>query len=390
MKRKALSVFLTLCLMFSMCSFALAANEHARIADAVLEKVLERYVTDYSISDAVATVVDKSVELDGSTTYEIHASFKRTLLATDAMEIPAIQGMIAAKNALTDAQEIAAAENYIAARIADLNDNYIGVAQDTSGVYFVTVAPTQAIKERNELPNIGEITVQAPFDNEQAGTLEMIGPRPIAERYQSGQKLIEDVAACAETMNTRSTPHNIEITYYDRVAARNYARDWSCTRGISTQHSSCHNSPKYNFYAGSNGSDCANFVSQCFHEGGLRTDSTWYIDSTAWLTTGNNGNGLRQWIVNNDLFFHTTDVDKAFAGSLVNDLKYVNGQWVNGGHVGIVDQNDFTVQTLCAHSNCRRSYDISNWTYTDSNGVRHTTDYYVPYWDSHFDQWVSE
>ena len=72
MKRKALSVFLVLCLMSSMCSFALAANENARIADAVLDEVLERYTTDYSISDAVATVVDKSVELDGSTTYEIH------------------------------------------------------------------------------------------------------------------------------------------------------------------------------------------------------------------------------------------------------------------------------------------------------------------------------
>lgn len=94
-------------------------------------------------------------------------------------------------------------------------------------------------------------------------------------------------------------------------------------------------------------------------------------------------------MVDNHLFFHTTDVDKAFAGSVVNDLKYVGGEWVNGGHVGIVDQNDFVTQTLCAHSNCRNSVDITGWTYTDSNGVKHKTDYYVPYWDSHFGQWVS-
>lgn len=89
------------------------------------------------------------------------------------------------------------------------------------------------------------------------------------------------------------------------------------------------------------------------------------------------------------MFFHTTNVNKAFAGSLVNDLKYIGGEWVNGGHVGIVDQNDLTTQTLCAHANCRSSVDITGWTYTDKSGVKHKTDYYVPYWDSHSNQWVT-
>lgn len=386
-KLTILALVLVTCL--SLYVPVLATNEDDEIVESVLNEVLARYTTDYSISDVIATIDNKTINEDGSTTYQISASFKRTLLATDALEVPAIQGMLQEKETLSDPEQIAAAESYIAGRIADLNDNYIGVAQSTSGTYYVTRAPYSLNALSDEAIPLGEITVQSPFEDGESAPLTTVGPRPISERVQSGRSLIADVAENADNLLTRTTPHNPAIMEYDRVAARDYAQDWSCNLAISTDHASCHNAPKYDFYDGERGSDCANFVSQCLHEGGLDTDDTWYIDSPVWVTTGNNGNGLRQWMVDNDLFFHTTDVDKAFAGSVVNDLKYIGGEWVNGGHVGIVDQNDFTTQTLCAHSRCRRSVDITGWTYTDDNNVQHTTDYYVPYWDDHFGQWVS-
>ena len=389
MTKKLASLALALVMCLSLCVPAFALTEDNEVVEYVLDEVLARYTRDYSISNAVATIVNKTVNEDGSTTYQIDASFNRTLLATDALEIPAIQGMLQAKGTLSDPEQIAAAESYIAGRIADLNDNYIGVAQQTNGTYYITLAPYSFNALDGEAISFGEVTVQSPFEDGESAPLTTIGSRSVSEQIQSGESLIADVAESADNMVMRAAPHNVAIMNYDRVVARKYAQDWSCNRGISTEHASCHNAPKYKFYAGTSGSDCANFVSQCFHEGGLATDNTWYIDSTAWTTTGNNGNGLRQWIVDNDLFFHTTDVNKAFAGSLVNDLKYTGGKWVNGGHVGIVDQNDFTIQTLCAHSNCRNSVDITGWTYTEKNGVKHKTDYYVPYWDSHFGQWVS-
>ena len=152
--------------------------------------------------------------------------------------------------------------------------------------------------------------MQSPFEDGESAPLATIGPRSVSEQVQSGESLIADVAECANNMVMRAAPHNEAIKKYDRVAAREYAQEWSCNLGISTKHASCHNAPKYEFYDGDKGSDCANFVSQCFHEGGLETDDTWYINSTAWITTGNRGGGLRQWIVNNDLFFHTTNVNK--------------------------------------------------------------------------------
>lgn len=389
MTKKLTSLVLALVVCLSLCVQALATTEDNKIVESVLNEVLARYTNDYLISDVVATIANKTINDDGSITYQIDASFKRTLLETDALSIPAIQGMLQAKEALSDPEQIVAAESYIAGRIADLNDNYIGVAQHTNGTYYVTRAPYSLIALDDEAIPLSAVTVQSPFEDGESAPLTTIGPRSVLEQIQSGKSLIAEVAECANNMVTRATTHNEAIMNYDRVAARNYAQNWSCSKGIYTKHASCHNTPKYKFYDGKDGSDCANFVSQCFHEGGLKTDDTWYIDSMAWKTTGNNGGGLRQWIVNNDLFFHTTNINKAFAGSLVNDLQYINGEWVNGGHVGIVDQNDLKTQTLCAHSSCRNSLDITWWTYTDDNGVKHTTDYYVPYWDSYAGQWVS-
>lgn len=389
MTKKLTSLVLALVMCLSLGVPAFATTEDDEIVESVLNEVLARYTSDYSISDAAATIANKTINEDGSTTYQINASFNRTLLASDALDIPAIQGMLQAKEELSDPEQIAVAESYIAGRIADLNDNYIVVAQRTNGTYYVTRAPYSLIALDNEAIPLGEVTVQSPFEDGESAPLATIGPRSVSEQVQSGESLIADVAECANNMVMRAAPHNEAIKKYDRVAAREYAQEWSCNLGISTKHASCHNAPKYEFYDGDKGSDCANFVSQCFHEGGLETDDTWYINSTAWITTGNRGGGLRQWIVNNDLFFHTTNVNKAFAGSLVNDLKYIGGEWVNGGHVGIVDQNDLTTQTLCAHANCRSSVDITGWTYTDKSGVKHKTDYYVPYWDSHSNQWVT-
>lgn len=127
-------------------------------------------------------------------------------------------------------------------------------------------------------------------------------------------------------MTDRGTPHNATILDYNRIAARNYARLFSCDKGISTDHPSCHND-KYEFFEGN---DCANFVSQCLENGGLPRDSQWYPYSSYWKTTGNSGSGLRQYITNNDLFFKTTNVNKAFAGSIINQL---NSNGTNAGHI---------------------------------------------------------
>lgn len=371
--RRILSMLLVTVMPLSVSAMATFSPE-GTIVNRALEEVTELYTDIYTISDASAYLMNQTMDENGNTVYIVETSFKRTLKAASALEIPAISGMIEAKKQLEDPVEIQAAEEYIAARIADMEENYIGVEQDTNVTLRVTlpaVLPTSA-SLKNAITH-ETIEVECGIGEDEYGPLDAIAPRSATEQQETGSALVEEAVSIANLMTHRGTPHNATILDYNRIAARNYARLFSCDKGISTDHPSCHND-KYEFFEGN---DCANFVSQCLENGGLPRDSQWYPYSSYWKTTGNSGSGLRQYITNNDLFFKTTNVNKAFAGSIINQL---NSNGTNAGHIGLIDQNDFSTVTFCAHTNCRSSKPVSFIGYKN---------YYVPYYDSYGDVWVN-
>lgn len=371
--RRILSMLLVTVMALSVSAMA-TFSPAGTIVNRALEEVTELYTDIYTISDASAYLMNQTMDENGNAVYIVETSFKRTLKAASALEIPAISGMIEEKKQLEDPVEIQAAEEYIAARIADMEENYIGVEQDTNVTLRVTlpaVLPTSA-SLKNAITH-ETIEVECGIGEDEYGPLDAIAPRSATEQQETGSALVEEAVSIASLMTDRGTPHNATILDYNRIAARNYARLFSCDKGISTDHPSCHND-KYEFFEGN---DCANFVSQCLENGGLPRDSQWYPYSSYWKTTGNSGSGLRQYITNNDLFFKTTNVNKAFAGSIINQL---NSNGTNAGHIGLIDQNDFSTVTFCAHTNCRSSKPVSFIGYKN---------YYVPYYDSYGDVWVN-
>lgn len=371
--RRILSMLLVTVMALSVSAMA-TFSPAGTIVNRALEEVTELYTDIYTISDASAYLMNQTMDENGNAVYIVETSFKRTLKAASALEIPAISGMIEAKKQLEDPVEIQAAEEYIAARIADMEENYIGVEQDTNVTLRVTlpaVLPTSA-SLKNAITH-ETIEVECGIGEDEYGPLDAIAPRSATEQQETGSALVEEAVSIASLMTDRGTPHNATILDYNRIAARNYARLFSCDKGISTDHPSCHND-KYEFFEGN---DCANFVSQCLENGGLPRDSQWYPYNSYWKTTGNSGSGLRQYITNNDLFFKTTNVNKAFAGSIINQL---NSNGTNAGHIGLIDQNDFSTVTFCAHTNCRSSKPVSFIGYKN---------YYVPYYDSYGDVWVN-
>lgn len=393
---------------------SLAASQDDEISSKVLNEVTSLYTDVYTISDASAYVTDKSVNENGDVVYQIDVAFKRTLKAKNAKEIAAVKGFYAAMNELTDSKAISAAEKYIVTKEADLNGNYIGVAQDTNCTLFVTLpSERNSILDIDNAINTDSIVMES-WAGDSVIPVTDIAPKGYSEKYRAGADLLTKVVSAAEksaqttlnktnstviqnsALNTRfnnaniNAPkisllnysyHNSRIQDYDRVDARDYAREWSCNTGAMYDHSSCHNSPTYQFI---DENDCANFVSQCIAEGGLPTDSTWYNSSSsyAWMTC----TYLRNYVTDNYLFFHSDNIYDAFAGSIVDHVND-NG---STGHVGIVDQNDWETMTLCAHTGCRSSYPISNWTYYDyDDGLNYWTEYYVPYWDSYANDWAA-
>lgn len=375
---RCFSLLCTACFLFSMiASPAYATNS---LENHVLTEVTALYADYYYISDAAAKITESRENPDGSVTYLVDASFKRTLKETSAYDMPYIQGLMEAKALLSDSGEISRAENYINIWVAELENYYIGVAQDTNVTLSVTVPQQSMGLVYQDAVDAATICV---FDNVFGETypLESLRPRSDAEAKNSAKAAVANVLE-REPVQAQATnasrgiiiPILSPIQHYDRVVARDYARDWSCNRGISYDHASCHN-PQYDFIPDS---DCANFVSQCIAEGGLPTDDEWNSDEgcSAWYTTGNNGYGLRDYMVDMDYFFHTTDDYDAFAGSIINLLK---ASGADAGHVGLVDQNDTRTMTFCSHTSCRRSEAFSFYSHRD---------FYVPVWDSETETWT--
>ena len=148
-----------------------ADTTNEEIAESVLQEVTDMFADVYTISEAMATINDTITHDDGSITYIVDVSFKRTLKAATAEETSVIQALQAAKSELNSASEIAAVDDYINSRILDLEGNYIGVAQDTTGTFQITLSPAEISAEGIDnaitIPNIemvsefGDTTVPA-------------------------------------------------------------------------------------------------------------------------------------------------------------------------------------------------------------------------------------
>ena len=234
---------------------------------------------------------------------------------------------------------------------------YIGQPQSTSADFIVTLPLSRATADVLDISNIVYIST----DNE-VPAIEL-APDEESDLRENGERPLGVIVEAANAPTTFSGP----ITEYDRIDARDYARDWSCTTASVYDHNSCHN-PDYNFY---DNVDCANFVSQSLYAGGLKDDDTWYAYSDAWVSCTH----LRNYITDNDLFFQSDDQYKAFAGSIIN---WLNKNGTNSGHVGLVDQNDTVTMTFCAHTKCRRSCPWKG----------QNVDFHIPYWDSWAGEWV--
>ncbi len=372
------SLLCAVCLVFSLISFpAFASNS---LENRVLSEVTAMYSDSYYISDAAAEIVESKENLDGSMTYIVDASFKRTLKQTSAYDMPYVQGLMEAKALLSDPHEISRAEDYIEIWVTELENYYIGVAQDTNATLSVTIPQeSMGLMYRNSVDDAVICVFDDLFGEEYP--LESLRPRSASEARSAAKAAITKVTE-RESLQVQSQDANrgpippilSPIQYYDRVKAREYARTWSCDRGISEYHESCHN-PKYIFEPNN---DCANFVSQCIAEGGLPTDDTWNstVGNKVWYTTGNIFYGLRDYMKDMGYFFHSTDDYDAFAGSIINLL---NSDGTNEGHVGLVDQNDTQTMTFCSHTRCRKSMRFSFYS---------NRDFYVPVWDSETGNWT--
>lgn len=344
---------------------AIPINEE-QVKELLYQQVLASYKNYYNITTFDVDIEGIEIKDNGNYQVDSLATFTRVLKAESAYDLPYIQGLQAGLAKLTNPSEIAAAEAHLNRWVIDLEGNYIGHEQTESASFRIEFPANQA---RALNTNAADVAINF-VDGMTGEALDMDH-----FKLQSKNELFANGVADAQTIATavattdltsvQSAPSS--ATDYDRIAARDYARQYTCNLGGTNPE---YYNPDYQYFIGN---DCANYVSQCIRAGGIETEAgVWAPYTLAWKTVSRSGNslGVCEYMVNNGYFFHAgTDKMKAIAGSI---LKWVS---VSSSHVALVDQNDTIVMTYCGHSNDRLSEPFDQ-----SNSI---TAIYAPVWDSY-------
>ena len=263
---------------------------------------------------------------------ELGASSYSTMAASDKAELAKSTFGLNQDTALTEAQQNVV-DTFVQSMDAtvELFNEYIGETSDFT--YHIKVSAPVAEPDSITLTGLDE------FDNDV--NINEYELRSYDEIYRNGA---EDAQAAVQSMMVSPTWVATKINNYNsynRIAARDYAyKYWSSYN------------PAYTSYKG-NGGDCANFVSQCIHAGGIPTDATWKADSVSWIRAS----AVPSYMMNKG-YATKTSYTNATAGSFA----YTSS---GAGHAVLVTINDGAKIAYTAHTTDRKDAAFSS---TDLNG----------------------
>ena len=263
---------------------------------------------------------------------ELGASSYATMAASDKAELAKSTFGLDQDTALTAAQQNVV-DTFVQSMdtTVEMFDEYIGETSDFT--YHIKVSAPVAEPDNITLTGLDE------FDNDV--NINEYELRSYDEIYRNGA---EDAQAAVQSMMISPAWVATKINNYNsynRIAARDYAyKYWSSYN------------PAYTSYKG-NGGDCANFVSQCLHAGGIPTDATWKADSVSWIRAS----AVPSYMMNKG-YATKTSYTNATAGSFA----YTSS---GAGHAVLVTINDGAKIAYTAHTTDRKDAAFSS---TDLNG----------------------
>ena len=263
---------------------------------------------------------------------ELGASSYSTMAASDKAELAKSTFGLNQDTALTEAQQNVV-DTFVQSMDAtvEMFNEYIGETSDFT--YHIKVSAPVAEPDSITLTGLDE------FDNDV--NINEYELRSYDEIYRNGA---EDAQAAVQSMMISPAWVATKINNYNsynRIAARDYAyKYWSSYN------------PAYTSYKG-NGGDCANFVSQCIHAGGIPTDATWKADSVSWIRAS----AVPSYMMNKG-YATKTSYTNATAGSFA----YTSS---GAGHAVLVTINDGAKIAYTAHTTDRKDAAFSS---ADLNG----------------------
>jgi len=263
---------------------------------------------------------------------ELGASSYATMAASDKAELAKSAFGLDQDTALTEAQQNVV-DTFVQSMdtTVEMFDEYIGETSDFT--YHIKVSAPVAEPDNITLTGLDE------FDNDV--NINEYELRSYDEIYRNGA---EDAQAAVQSMMISPTWVATKINNYNsynRIAARDYAyKYWSSYN------------PAYTSYKG-NGGDCANFVSQCLHAGGIPTDATWKADSVSWIRAS----AVPSYMMNKGYATKTS-----YTNATAGNFAYTSS---GAGHAVLVTINDGAKIAYTAHTTDRKDAAFSS---TDLNG----------------------
>ncbi len=324
------------------------------------EILLSSYRTYYKNIKITTKYVPNSLVISRDTiAAEFVATINLTLKANNAEDLPFIKGMILCynnyRNSLTESESDNAVQ-FLHDWENEIN-KYIGKPEPTEKALFMIKAKlgVSGNIDSNEI----ELYIEEPSANNK-GTQFYKVPVPLFPSYEkmeiNGENAIKSVISSASKFNSYSYYQNS----YNRIAARDYARRWTSNaayNGDCYMDESKWNNAQYPYYSEFRCNDCADYVSQALHAGGIP------IDPGQWdrLRDGN-GNFPWAWTYVPNLkkymiyhhYWETSNFTLANAGNVIVIPNY---------HAMIITLNDTIHRTFSAHTN-----DRENYPYYSSNG----------------------
>lgn len=263
---------------------------------------------------------------------ELGASSYATMAASDKTELAKSAFGLDQDTALTEAQQNVV-DTFVQSMdtTVEMFDEYIGETSDFT--YHIKVSAPVAEPDNITLTGLDE------FDNDV--NINEYELRSYDEIYRNGA---EDAQAAVQSMMISPAWVATKINNYNsynRIAARDYAyKYWSSYN------------PAYTSYKG-NGGDCANFVSQCLHAGGIPTDATWKADSVSWIRAS----AVPSYMMNKGYATKTS-----YTNATAGNFAYTSS---GAGHAVLVTINDGAKIAYTAHTTDRKDAAFSS---TDLNG----------------------
>ena len=311
--------------------------------------------------------------------------------ASTPEDSPYIQGIEGAIEDLTDEAQISEATDYLEMWKNELNRNHINKTISNEATFNIAFSIQPSLINAKQSVSVDQLLANSSImyrdynfitndnvttlNNGIADTEQEFTDKPIdAFELETDSEVYEKAYNTVIRLvnNGTKASGSSRAQELDRVAARDYAQD----------PANFPRNPDYNYYTSE---DCANFVSQCYYEGGLSEDNIWKRYTIPWINTGGSRStyyGLSDYMQEYDIVFWVkgdTDIDRAIAGSIIY---YQSG--TPEGHVGIVTSNDGRTMKYSAHTNDHCDETMNQEWFSEN------CDFLIPCWDSYDNRWTPQ